>query len=106
MRRKFLRNVLNFVYDAITDKQLGVELTGFAIYCLNFLTTFCTEMELMGFATINNSKSVRSTNSKFARKKDIGVTIEKMQKRKRNFKIFGVNGSCQMTAENRAPLFN
>ena len=37
-------------------------------------------MELMGFATIDNSKSVRSANSKFVRKKDIGVTIEKMQK--------------------------
>ena len=32
-------------------------------------------MELMGFATIDNSKSVRSANSKFVRKKDIGVTI-------------------------------
>ena len=56
------------------------------LYFLKFLTTFCTEMELMGFATIDNSKSVRSTNSKFAHKKDIGVMIEKMQK-KRNFEI-------------------
>ena len=52
-----------------------------AIYFLNFLTTFCTEMELMGFATIDNSKSFKSTNSKFALKKNIGVTIEKMQKK-------------------------
>ena len=37
-------------------------------------------MELMGFATIDNSKSVRSTNSIFAHKMDIGATIEKMQK--------------------------
>ena len=43
-------------------------------------------MEFMGFATIDSSKSVRSTNSIFAHKKDIGITIEKMQK-KRNFKI-------------------
>ena len=57
-----------------------MELTGFAIYFLKFLTTFCTEMELMGFATIGNLKSLRSTNSKFAHKKDVGVTIEKMQK--------------------------
>ena len=75
-----MRNALNFVYDAITDKQLRVELTGFAIYFLKFLTTICTEMELMGFVTIDNSKSVWSTNSKFARKKEFGVTIEKMQK--------------------------
>ena len=33
----------------------------------------------MGFATIDNSKSARSTNSKFAHK-NIGVKIEKMQK--------------------------
>ena len=63
--------------------KLRVELTSFAIFFLNFLTTFCTETELMGFATINNSKSVRSTNSKIARKKDMGATIKK----KRNFKI-------------------
>ena len=54
----------------------------------------------MGFATIDNSKSVRSTNSIFAHKKDIGVTIEKMQKTK--FKNFGVNGFCQMTAEHKS----
>ena len=54
-------------------------------------------MELMGFATINNSKSVWSTNRKFARKKDIGVTVKKMQK-KTKFQNFGVNGFCQMTA--------
>ena len=35
----------------------------------------------MGFATIDNSNSVWRTNSKFALKKDIGVTIEKMQKK-------------------------
>ena len=56
-----------------------MELTGFAIYFLKFLT-FRSKVELMGFATIDNSKSVRNTNSIFARKKDIGVTIEKMQK--------------------------
>ena len=61
------------------------------MYFLKFLTTFCTKMQLMGFATIDNSKSVRSTNSKFARKKDIGVTIEKMQQ-KRNFKILELMG--------------
>ena len=44
-------------------------------------------MELMGFATIDNSKSVKSTNSIFARKKHIGVTIEK-----RNFKILELMG--------------
>ena len=65
--------------------------TGFAIYFLKFLTTFCTEMELMGFATINNSKSVRSTNSKLAHK-DIGVTIEKIQTKKRIFKILELKG--------------
>ena len=54
-------------------------------------------MELMGFAAINNSKSVRSANSKFTHKKDIGVTIEKMQKTE--FQNFRVNGFCQMTAE-------
>ena len=48
----------------------------------------------MGFATIDNSKSVRSTNSIFTHKKDIGATIEKMQKNE-----IGVNGVCQMTAE-------
>ena len=53
---------------------------GFAIYFSKFLTTFCTVVELMSFATTDNSKSVRSTNSIFANKKDIGVTIEKMQK--------------------------
>ena len=39
-------------------------------------------MELMDFPTIDtsNSKSVGSTTSKFARKKDIGVTVEKTQK--------------------------
>ena len=55
-----------------------MELTGFAIHFLNFLATFCTEVELMGIATIDNSKSVGSTNSIFDNKKDIGVTIEKM----------------------------
>ena len=59
-----------------------MESTGFAIYFLKFLTTFRTEVELMGFATTDNSKSVRSTNSIFAYKKDIGVMIEKMQKNK------------------------
>ena len=54
---------------------------GFTRYFLNFWTTFCAEMELMGFATIGNSKSVRRTNSIFVQKKDIGVTIEKMQKK-------------------------
>ena len=34
----------------------------------------------MGFAAIDNSKSVRSTNSIFAHKKGIEATIEKMQK--------------------------
>ena len=48
-------------------------------------------MELMGFATIDNSKSVGRTNSKFALKKDIGVTIVKMQQ-KRNFKILEFMG--------------
>ena len=52
----------------------------------------------MGFATTDNSKSVWSTNLIFAHKTDIGAAIEKMQK-KRNFKILGVNGFCQMTAE-------
>ena len=51
----------------------------------------------MGFATIDNSKSVRSTNSIFAHKTDIGATIEKIQK-KNKFQNFGVNGFCQMTA--------
>ena len=57
---------------------------GFAIYryFLKFLTTFCTKVELMGIATTDNLKSVRSTNSIFEHKKDIGVTIEKMQKNK------------------------
>ena len=64
---------------------------GYAIYFLKFLTTFCTEMELTSFATIDNSKSVRNTNSIFAHKKEIGVTIEKMQK-KRNFKILELMG--------------
>ena len=68
-----------------------MELIGFARYFLRFLTSFCTEMELMGFATIDNSKSVRSTNSIFAHKTDIGVRIEKMQK-KRNFKILELMG--------------
>ena len=68
-----------------------MELVGFARYFLKFLTTFCTEMVLMGFATIDNSKSVRSTNSIFAHKKDIGVTIEETQK-KRNFKILELMG--------------
>ena len=49
----------------------------------------------MGFATIDNSKSVRSTNLIFAHKTDIGATIEKMQKTK--FQNFGVNGFGQMT---------
>ena len=44
----------------------------------------------MGFATSGNSKSVRRTNSIFTHKKDIGVTIEKMQKKK--FQNFGVIG--------------
>ena len=34
----------------------------------------------MGFATIDNSKSVESTNSIFAHKKGIEATNEKMQK--------------------------
>ena len=45
----------------------------------------------MGFATIDNSKSVRSTDLVFAHKTDIGATIEKMQK-KRNFKILELMG--------------
>ena len=57
-----------------------MELKGFARDFLKFLTTFCTEMELMSFAIIDNSKSVRSANSIFALKKDIGVTIKKTQK--------------------------
>ena len=73
-----------------------MELTGFAIHFLKFLITFYAKVELMGFATIDNSKSVWSTNSIFAHKKDIGVTVEKMQKTK--FQNFGVNGFCQMTA--------
>ena len=60
------------------------------------MTTFCTELELMGFATIDNSKSVKSTNSIFAHKTDIEATIEKMQKTK--FQNFGINGFCQTTA--------
>ena len=75
-----------------------MELSGFAIYFLKFLTAFCAEVELMGNATIDNSKSIRNTNSIFAHKKDIGVTTEKMQKT--NFQNFGVNKFCQMTAEN------
>ena len=57
-------------------------LIGFAIYFLNFFDNFLYRNVVIGFATIDNSKSVRSTNSKFARKKEIGVglTIEKMQK--------------------------
>ena len=52
----------------------------------------------MGFATINNSKS-GSTNSLFAYNEDIGVTIEKMQKKKKTkYQNFGVDGFCQMTA--------
>ena len=45
----------------------------------------------MGFATIDNSKSVGSTNSIFARKKGIKATNEKMQK-KTNFKILELMG--------------
>ena len=45
----------------------------------------------MGFATIDNSKSVRSTNSIFAHKTDIGAMIEKMQKNE-IFKIFELMG--------------
>ena len=73
-----------------------MELIGIARYFLKFLTTFCTEMELMGFVTLDNSKSVRSAHSIFADKKDIGVTMEKPQK-KTKFQNFGVNGFCQMT---------
>ena len=40
------------------------------------MTTFFTEVKLMGFANTDNSKSVRSTNSIFAHKKIIGVTID------------------------------
>ena len=36
----------------------------------------------MGIAITVNSKFVRSTNSMFVHKKDVGVTIEKMQKNK------------------------
>ena len=35
----------------------------------------------MGFATTDNSKSVRSTSSIFVHKKNIGVTIEKIKKK-------------------------
>ena len=55
-------------------------------------------MELIGFATIDNSKSVGSTNSIFAHRTDIGAMIVKMQK-KTKFQNFGVKGFCQMTAE-------
>ena len=68
-----------------------MELTGFARYFLKFLTTFCKEVELVVFATTANSKSVKSTNSLFAHKKNIEITIEKMQK-KRNFKILELMG--------------
>ena len=45
----------------------------------------------MGFAIIDNSKSVGSTNLIFAHKTGIGATIEKMQK-KQNFKILELIG--------------
>ena len=77
-----MRNALNFVYDAITELTITSGVNRFCQIILKFLTTFCTEMELMGFATIDNSKSVRSTNLIFAHKTDIGATFEKMQKNK------------------------
>ena len=57
-----------------------------------------TEVELMSFAAIDNSKSVRITNSMFARK-DICT-------QKTKFQNFGVNGFCQMTAEYFSEFIN
>ena len=63
------------------DKQLQVELTGFAIHFLQFSTTFGREVELMGFATIDTSKSARSTNSIFTHNKHISANIENNAKK-------------------------
>ena len=48
-------------------------------------------MELIGIATTDNSKSVRSTKPIFEHKKDVGEAMEKMQK-KRIFKILQLMG--------------
>ena len=52
-----------------------MKLIGFAMYLLQFSTTFYTDVELISFATINISKSGRSKNTIFTHKKHIGETV-------------------------------